>query len=118
MTVTLANHNLNVVAFNSACTALCSQYDKWDPAKARVVHKTNIYGKTFTWTFTCIEENVDWDNSAAKTLKALVDAAVPLESTLFVYPIVATNVKIIAIDILAENETQTIRRFSVTVEPS
>jgi hypothetical protein len=94
-----------------------TQYDVWSPKKGKAVHKVAVYGKTYTWTFTCIEDNVAWNNSAAKNLKALVDAAVPLESTLFVRPISAINVKIVAVDLLACNEAQTIRRFNVTVKP-
>jgi hypothetical protein len=118
MSVTLNGYNLNVVGFSGGCSTLNTQYDAWDPTKLKVVHKTKIHVKLYEWTFTCIEDDVAWNDSAAKTLKALGDSVVSLESTLYVRPISPTNVKIVAVEILVDNEAQTLRRFSVSVEPT
>jgi len=118
MGVSLAGFVLKVVSSNGGCSTLNTQNDAWDRVKLKVVHKTKIYTKLYQWTFTCLEDNIAWEDSAAKTLKALVDSVVPLESTLYVRPISPLNVKVVAVEILAENEAQTMRRFSVTVKPS
>lgn len=116
MGVTLNNFALNVVSFKGGCYAISSEYDVWNREKSCIVHKVSVFGKTYAWTFTCIEDDVSWNDSAAKNLKALGDTSVPLESTLYVSPIAALNVKVVAVDILVENEARTMRRFNVTVK--
>jgi hypothetical protein len=117
MPLTLAGYTLPLESINEECVAVSTENDKWDSILKKFVHVVNVFGKTYVWTFACVENNVAWASSLVPIFKAAQDAILVLASDLAQRSISDVTVKIVNVYVSASNDGElTARRFTVTVQ--
>jgi len=117
MTVTLDGYTLTVLSIEDFVEAVASEWHGWK--NGQYTHKRMVFGKTRRWRLECVEENVAWDNSAAKHFQTHVEDGASVSFTVSEGNRYSVNTNVYILDVQVTLEltgTSNIRYFSVTLQ--
>ena len=117
MTVTLGTKTLKCTGIRVISNPNASEWDTWENSAWTI--KRRVYGIKRVWELECIEENVPWNDSAAKYAKEQAEQGNKIQLTIDEgnrYSLSATDVYVLSVDLRLDLVgTQNIRRFTITV---
>ena len=116
MTVTLDGKTLDVLHLGESADPVQVQWDAWENSAYK--RKVKVYGLVRRWSLNCVEKEVAWASSQAKSFQESAGAGttVTFQVTDQVR-IVDTNVKILHVGLnVADLAGKNVRRFSLTLQ--
>jgi hypothetical protein len=116
MTVTLDSKTLDCKQLSENCQIIVTQWDAWISAVFK--RKVKVLGVVRVWTLSCVENNVAWGSSQAKSFEDSGKAGTELAFAVTdEVRVISTNVYVLgviidAMDLAGKN----IRRFTLTLQ--
>jgi hypothetical protein len=118
MTFTVDDYTLNVSDFSEESQPVASEWDAWE--NGALALKRFVYGLKRVWNLTCVEKDVEWENSAAFYLRSKAQSGEKVTFTVDEgsrYQLPATNVYVVSVSVeMRLDGGQNIRHFTVQLK--